>query len=100
MVPRPDRALQDTAHRGVRAIAEDVDGEDSEVRAARMCEIALSLQVGRQEAAVDKHLVVMDCQREIAKGRRDLKNQWRIFGNILAFEASPRQAAMDGQKTV
>ena len=41
-----DRALQDAAHRGVRPPAEDVDGKDSEVRAARTREIALSLLAG------------------------------------------------------
>ena len=43
MVPRADRALQDASDRGVRPAAEDVDGEDPEVRAARACEIAVSI---------------------------------------------------------
>ena len=44
VVPRAHRALQDAAHRGVRPAAEDLDRQDSEVRAARSGEIALNLQ--------------------------------------------------------
>ena len=43
VVPRTNRALQDAPHRGIRPAAEDVDGEDSEVRAARAREIAVSI---------------------------------------------------------
>ena len=43
MVPRPDRALQDAAHGGVRPAAEDLYREDSEVRAARACEVAVGI---------------------------------------------------------